>query len=135
MRVWVLIAMLLPLFFACNKKEQSDVQLPLVASMSVTDEGIRLLLSTEYLYGTPGYMIHHREASKGDKQCVILKYVYKRADSVIQVMAPATMFIYATAEPEQKFKIKYKNHSANLTVRYDGANYTIESDNPSFIHP
>lgn len=136
MKKWLMLLCLIPFLFACEKKEQSAVHVPLVASMSVTDEGVRLILSTEYEFNTPGYMIHHRESSKGDKQCVLLKYIYKkRTDAELHVFSPATMFVYATAEPEQKFQIKYKNHSANLTVRYDGTNYTIESDNPSFIHP
>ena len=135
MRFWVLMAMLLPLFFACDKKEQSDVAVPLTASMRVEGDQVQLVLATAEMFPQTGYVIYHRESSKGDKQCINLKYVYQRSDVGLHVMSPAIATIYATAEPEQKFQIKYKGKSADLVIRYDGVNYSIESDNTSFVQP
>ena len=135
MKNFLPILLLLTLLLGCDKSEKIDINSPLTASIVLNEGKVNLVLSTEELFSTPGFTIESRESSSGSKQIVNLKYIYKRANTVLQVMSPATVFLYATAEPEQKFTIRYKGKTANLTIRNTNNTFTIESDNESFIRP
>ncbi len=129
----ILFLLFIPLFFvSCEKDEVFDVPKPLIATMEGTSE-MQLVLRTEKLFESSGYQIATSETSRLNKQAVRLKYIYKRFPSDTLIPSPAYARIYATAEPEQVYVIKYKNSTANLTVKYDGTTFSIDSDNVDFI--
>lgn len=134
MRVLFVVVLLSLTFLSCDKDEIEAVPTPLIASM-VGSGKINLVLKTEKLYETGGYVIQHTEFSQGKKQIIKLKYVYKRFPTDSLVSLPAVVQIYATAEAEQQFVIKYKNKTANLSVRHDGSAFSMFSDNESFVRP
>lgn len=134
MKNFVFIFLLTFLFSSCDKDTSEKVSIPLIASIE-HGASVKLVLKTEKEYPKPGYVIAYGESTGGSKQHIRLKYIYQRFASNDSIPTPAFARIYATTEREQNYVVKYKNNQANIKVKYDGNQFSVESDNHSFIRP